>query len=533
MGTVRRLAATLAVVALTSGCAWVGRVGVASNGAQPASGTITGTDVSPNGRYVVFTTEAAGLVANDTNDAPDVFLRDAQTGTTERVSVATGGAQAGAGAYGGAVSADGRFVAFTSDSTNLIAGDTNGVTDVFLRDRTANTTIRVSVRNGGGQADDASFLTSMTSDATKIVFSSDATNLIGTDVDQNFSTDVFVRDLSLVKTQRISVGTDGSEGDVDSTGGSISDDGRYVVFLSNASTFDAEDSGVYQDAYLRDRTLATTTRISVAPDGTETDSDTTNALISGDGGTVALESDATNLVDPAVDGLQTQVYAAPRGSTTFDRASVATDGGDPDDYTFLSGISDDGRFVLFQGGASNLVGDTLLGVSNSFVRDRVNHTTVLAGTSQRMGEPRGASVGQAGSTPHAISGDGRYVLFSTTATDVLAAGDTNGAVGDLYLRSNPVPFIFFASPNTVTRGTATTIALHGWNLHGEGALALMGDGISVTGVTAVGEDEIDVAVVVAADAAVGKRTPLIVQTGTGGGLFSGGLVFLPDAITVV
>ncbi len=533
MGTVRRLGATLAVLALASGCAWVGRVGVASNGAQPTSGTITGTDVSPDGRYVVFTTEAANLVANDTNDAPDVFVRDAQTGTTERVSVATGATQAAAGAYGGAVSADGRYVAFTSDSTNLIASDTNDATDVFLRDRTAGTTIRVSVRDDGGEPDDASYLSSMTGDGTQIVFSSDATNLVGTDVDQNFSTDVFVRDRTLAKTQRISVGSDSTEGDVESSGGSISDDGRYVVFLSNASTFDPDDSGAYQDAFLRDRTLATTARISVAPNGDETDSDTTNALVSGDGGTVVLESDATNLVDPAVGGLQAQVYAAPRGSATFDRVSVATDGGDPDDYTFLSAVSDDGRFVLFMGGASNLVGDPLVGISDSFVRDRVTDTTVLAGTSQQMGEPRGSTPALSGSTPHAISGDGRYVLFSTRATDVLAAGDANGSVGDLYLRSNPVPLIFFASPSTVARGTATTIELHGWNLHGEGALVLMGDGISVTGVTEVGEDEVDVSVVVAADAVVGTRTPLMIQSGTGGGPFSGGLVFLPDAITVV
>ena len=144
MRRVRLFGVVLAVVLATSGCAWVGRVGVSTSGAQPTSGATTGTDISPTGRYVVFTSEATNLVSGDTNNSADVFLRDSQTGVTERVSVADNGAEAQLGGYGGLVSADGRYVAFSSDSANLVALDTNMSTDVFVRDRVAGTTTRVS-----------------------------------------------------------------------------------------------------------------------------------------------------------------------------------------------------------------------------------------------------------------------------------------------------------------------------------------------------------------------------------------------------
>ncbi|MBK5289458.1 MAG: hypothetical protein JJE46_13440, partial [Acidimicrobiia bacterium] len=178
------------------------------------------------------------------------------------------------------MSADGRYVAFNSDSSDLLAGtDTNDSTDVFLRDRVARTTIRVSVRNGGSQSDGGSYLTSMTPDAKVFVFESDAENLIGT-ADQNYSTDIYVRDITTTaKTQRISVASDGEEGDLDSYGGSISDNGRYITFLSDASNFDyINDSGIFTDVFVRDRTTSTTTRITGFPNGDEADSDSTNAL---------------------------------------------------------------------------------------------------------------------------------------------------------------------------------------------------------------------------------------------------------------
>lgn len=278
------------------------------------------------------------------------------------------------------MSADGRYVAFNSDSSDLLAGtDTNDSTDVFLRDRVARTTIRVSVRNGGSQSDGGSYLTSMTPDAKVFVFESDAENLIGT-ADQNYSTDIYVRDITTTaKTQRISVASDGEEGDLDSYGGSISDNGRYITFLSDASNFDyINDSGIFTDVFVRDRTTSTTTRITGFPNGDEADSDSTNALISGDGTTVVFETDATNLIDGIDIPFSTNVYVAKLGTPGYELVSGTPTGAAGNDFSFVTGISDNARFVLFQSAARDLVGRTLLAGSDSFVRDRTRGITTLA-----------------------------------------------------------------------------------------------------------------------------------------------------------
>ncbi len=525
-----RLGIALAVVIATSGCAWVGRVSVTTAGIQSAGGSVVATDLSPDGRYVVFTSDSATLVPNDTNNATDVFLRDNQAKTTERISITDGDVQSALGGYQGLVSANGRFVAFMSDSEDLIIGDTNLSTDVFVRDRQLGTTTRVSRRNGGGQGDGGSYLQAMTPDGRYILFASDSENLIGL-IDQNFSTDVYLRDTAgSGTTTRVSVATDGTEGDLESFGGSISDDGRYVAFVSNASNFDINDSGVYTDVFVRDRTALTTTRITGFADGTEGDGDSASVVISGNGAVVAFDSDASNLVATPDNNMTSDVYAAPAAGGTIERISGNSTGGDSDDYNFVTGLSDNGRFVLFQSGATNLTTMPVTALSNSYLRDRTAGLTVLAGTTSRMAEPSNLDPAVAGSVPGAISGDGRYIVFTSSATDVTDT-DTNGVVPDLYQRSNPVPFIFFASPATIARGTSGTIALHGSGLHA-GSLVLMGVGVNVTGTTLVSDSQLNVTVTVAADAEVGPHMPLIVDAGTGAGAFTGGVTFLPGAFTV-
>ena len=540
MGRFRIFAVALVVVIAPSGCAWVARVGVSTAGVQPSgAASSAGTDVSPNGRYIVFTSDAANLVAGDLNGAADVFLRDNQTGVTERVSIADNEAEADLGGYQGLVSADGRYVAFSSDAVNLVTGDSNASTDVFLRDRQAGTTIRVSVRNGGGQSDGPSYLSSMTPDAKIIVFASDAENLIGTTavpLDQNFSTDVYIRDrtTATAKTQRISVATDGSEGDLNSFGGSISDDGRYIAFMSNASNFDPNDSGIFTDVFVRDRNSAApvTTRVTGLPGLGEADADSSNVVISGDGKVVVFDTDAGNLLAVSDDNLTTDVYAQTLATGVFERISVATDGGDSNDFSFLAGISDDSRFVLFQSGAKNLIPGTLTAASNSFVRDRTTGSTVLGATTQQQTEPSDPNPNLAGSSPNAISGDGRYVLFTSTAGNVIATGDANSSVADVFLRSNPVPYIFSASPSTLTQGTTSTISFFGSGLH-PGSLVVMGGGITVNTVTFVDQSRIDINVTLAPDAELGPHTPYVFDAGTGAGPLTGGVTFFPALFSVV
>jgi hypothetical protein len=151
--------------------------------------------ISAGGRFVVFSSWAANLVAGDTNNAPDTFLRDRQNGTTERVSVGAGGAQGNANSMGGAVSADGRFVTFASLASNLVAGDTNGVEDVFVRDRLLRTTERVSLDTAGAQGNGhSSYVSSpsISADGRFVAFESEASNLVAGD--SNSVRDAFVRD---------------------------------------------------------------------------------------------------------------------------------------------------------------------------------------------------------------------------------------------------------------------------------------------------------------------------------------------------
>ena len=161
----------------------VTRVSVRTDGTQQ-SGDSSAPDVSSDGRYVTFASTAA-LVVGDTNacagTAPtcaDIYVHDRTAGTTARVSVATGGTQAGAGSAAPRISGDGRFVAFESAATNLVAGDTNGAVDIFLHDRQTATTTRVSVASNGAQSDRASLLPTISDDGARIAFISDATTLV-------------------------------------------------------------------------------------------------------------------------------------------------------------------------------------------------------------------------------------------------------------------------------------------------------------------------------------------------------------------
>ncbi len=154
--------------------------------------------VSADGRFVAFVSLADNLVPGDTNNEADIFVHDRLTGTTERVSVSSREEQAnGDSSFLGffqkpAISADGRFVAFASTATNLVAHDTNNAEDIFVRDRLNGTTERVSLTGSGGQANADSSFASISADGQFVAFGSFADNLVAGDT--NFTSDVFVRD---------------------------------------------------------------------------------------------------------------------------------------------------------------------------------------------------------------------------------------------------------------------------------------------------------------------------------------------------
>ncbi|MCU1500694.1 MAG: WD40-like Beta Propeller Repeat, partial [Ilumatobacteraceae bacterium] len=290
------------------------RVSLGVGGAQGDNNSTFGR-ISGNGRYVAFMSSADDLVPDDTNTAFDVFVRDLAGGTTTRVSVATGGAQAtgDTGSALPAISFDGRFVAFESTTTNLVPGDTNARSDVFVRDTIALSTTRVSVGPGGIQENGGATNAAVSDDGRFVGFESDASNLVAADT--NGLVDVFLRDTLTASTIRASVSNAGNQAAGSSFSAAISDDGRLVAFHSLAPNLVANDgNGIVADVFVRDVVAGTTKAISVASDGsTATGGNSLFPSLTADGRYVAYQSDATNIVADDVNGV-TDIYISDLGA---------------------------------------------------------------------------------------------------------------------------------------------------------------------------------------------------------------------------
>ena len=278
------------------------RVSVASDGGE-ADGPSGDADISADGRFVVFASTASNLVPGDTNGVDDIFVRDLSEGVTRRVSQAQSGAQADLGSAAPAISPDGRFVSFASSARNLIDAGGNGVPDVYLADLETGEIERVSVNSRGGQQNAAvivpfSQVSDVSRDGRFVVFDSDATNLVRGD--RNRDTDVFVRDRARGRTERVSVDKFGFEGDNDSFYPSISPDGRFVAFDSFASKLAAGD-GPKEDAFVYDRRLRAPIVASVGDEGQIRGRELRRQIlqrprITSDARLVAFTSTARNLV---------------------------------------------------------------------------------------------------------------------------------------------------------------------------------------------------------------------------------------------
>ena len=375
------LLACVTIVMFRAQPTWAGtteRVSVASDGTQGNDDSLTffsDQSISADGRYVAFSSDASNLVPGDTNRHYDIFVRDRVTGITERVSVASDGTQENADATSISISADGRYVAFASGASNLVPGDTNGVVDVFVRDRVMGTTERISVASDGTQENDNSGAFSMSADGRYVAFASFASNLVPGDT--NGMCDAFVRDRVMGTTERVSVASDGRE--VASDGRSVyegiiyhmslSADGRYVAFVDDASNLVPGDTNMRDDVFVHDRMTGTTERVSVANDGTQ------------------------------------------GNYSSGDEIS----------------ISADGRYVAFASDSLNLVpGDTNMR-NDVFVRDR------MTGATERVSVASDGTQGNCGSFGYvSLSADGRYVAFFSCANN-LVPGDNNG-MGDIFVR---------------------------------------------------------------------------------------------------
>lgn len=409
------------------------RASVATNGAQ-AMALCSDAMLSADGRYVVFDSDATNLVPVDTNGFRDVFVRDRRTGTTTLVSVSSGGVQGNglSSVNGNSISADGRYIAFYSSATNLVPADTNGFRDVFLRDMQAGTTTLVSVESTGAQGNGVSSGPTISADGRYVAFYSSATNLVTGDT--NAVRDVFLHDVQTGITSRLSVDSSGIQGDGLSSGPKISADGRYVAFYSSATNLVPGDTNGFRDVFVRDVLLATTTRASVDSAGVQGDALSSVPTISADGRYVAFYSDATNLVasdtNAARDIFVRDTQAGITTRVSVDSAGAQSNGSSSPAPPTSSGtppnISADGRFVAFDSDATNLVAGDTNSVTDTFVHDNVT------GTTERIDVSSTGTQADAKSAAPTISSDGRFVGFGSAATN-LVSGDTN-AVEDIFVR---------------------------------------------------------------------------------------------------
>jgi Tol biopolymer transport system component len=271
------------------------RVSIGLNGARPNGGSYS-PSISANGRRVAFGSRASNLVAGDTEKNEEAFVRDLETGRIRRVSVGLQGAEPNDFNAGDSpsISARGRFVAFDSDASNLVQVDTNPRSDVFVRDLKTGTTHVVSVRSDGTQPRGNSYNPTISANGRFVAFSSGATNLVPGDT--NRETDAFVHDRKTGDTRRVSVSFRRGESNGTSYVGSISARGRFVAFSSDATNVVAGDRGRHYDVFVRDLKARTTRRVSIALNGAWPKRDSYSPAISADGRFVAFSSPASTLV---------------------------------------------------------------------------------------------------------------------------------------------------------------------------------------------------------------------------------------------
>jgi len=390
------------------------RVSVDNSGGEGDGGSIY-PSISSDGRYVAFDSTATNLVAGDTNARGDVFVYDRVTDTIEMVSVDNSGVQGDDGSYNPSISSDGRYVAFTSYATNLVTGDTNTFSDVFAYDRVTNEIERVSVDNGGVEENGNSQDPSISSDGRYVAFESPATNLVIGDT--NARNDVFVYDRVTNEIERVSVDNSAVQGDGSSYRPSISSDGRYVAFYSFAANLVAGDTNGRSDVFVYDRVTNEIERVSVDNSSVQGNNDSYNTRINSDGRYVAFHSEATNLVTGDTN-TDSDVFVYDRDTNEIERVSVDNGGVEGNDDSEYPSISSDGRYVAFTSHATNLVtGDTNTD-SDVFVYDRDTDTIEMVSV-----DNSGVQGDDVSEYP-SISSDGRYVAFESNATN-LVAGDTN------------------------------------------------------------------------------------------------------------
>lgn len=379
---------------LADGCDTTSDVMLVSvkTGGDPATQLASGNDVSDDGRYIVFRSYDSTIVPNDTNNTADIFLHDRETCITHLVTrsmdgnPATGGLAEGTGSEI-RISGDGRYVLFDSNHLDMVAGDKREFHVVYLYDHHTQTVEQITT----GSANGSSHISDISKDGRFIVFASDATNMIPNDT--NNATDTFLFDRQSNTLERVSVSSEEEQGNRFSWYGEVSDDGRFVVFISTATNFTTLDTSTHQKVFLRDRQNGTTTLISLTENEEPANDNVPYAFISNNGRYVGMTTSATNFVNSHENIYNGYVRDLQTGTVTW-----VTPSDEPVTWTYAGSFSGDGRYVAIEISGNHPV--------NSYLYDMQTGVTTLQSRTP-SGEPfDGASI-----LP-VLTADARYMLFS-------------------------------------------------------------------------------------------------------------------------
>jgi Tol biopolymer transport system component len=393
---------------------------------------LEGTSLSGDGRYLAFASTAPNLVPGDTNGALDVFVFDRSTCAVERVSVTSGAAQANGGSVFPSISRDGRFVAFLSSATNLgPTADTNGAPDVFVRDRMNGVTLLVSSALNGGWGNNSPSESGplvISGNGQFVAFWSDASNLVAADT--NGVTDLFVRDVAGGTTTRVSVATGGVQATGPELVGQVlmnpalSDDGRYVAFSSSKADLVPGDSNGLSDVFRYDRQTGVTVRVSVSSNGSQLPAHSFRPAMSRDGNLVAFDTTAVAVAGDSNGSFDVFLRNVVSGTTSL--VSLVSHGGITNGHSIMPTLSGDGRYVAFVGYGTNLVVGDNADFSDLYIYDRTT------GITRRISASAGGIPGNGNSEAPHLSDDGVFMSFESAATN-LGPADPNGFNRDAFV----------------------------------------------------------------------------------------------------
>ncbi len=368
--------------------------------------------VSADGRFVVFQSDANNLLAGDDNDARDVFVFDNQTNTLQAVSLTPTGEFGNGDSYNPSVSDDGRYITYQSSADNLVEGDTNGYQDIFVYDRLNDTTTRVNVLLDGTQTNRQSHDGRISGDGRYIVFADTGNTL--SDMSDYGSDKLYVYDQQTAELTYLNVALDDTQKNYGYGNPAISGDGRYVIFNSLASNLVADDTNEMADIFVYDRQTGLTQRVNVASDGTQANYHAYDPNISSDGRYVTFYSSADNLVDADTNG-QADIFMHDMFTGDTTRISTATDGTQANGSSDSAVFSPDGQYVIYRSMARNLVDGDTNGKSDIFIYD------LAQGTTQRLILDQ---QGNHHSYNPVISHGGQVIVFNSLASN-LVDDDTN------------------------------------------------------------------------------------------------------------